>query len=334
MRKLLHFMVNCGIMNKAIRYTIYQKETAMNIEIERLNIGVQEDPSGYIESCNLIYQDRITEIAQKIAENRQQRPIILLAGPSGSGKTTTALTIGKTLSDMGVITHTLSMDNYFCSLKPDEKILAAQGKIDLETPRRINAELLNEHLEAIGKCQPIELPRYDFRESESVPSGTVFRRKEGEIVIFEGIHALNPSVIKLPDDKLSNIYVSVRTRVTCGNIVLHPSKIRLMRRMVRDRNFRSRTLYETLNMFKSVEEGENKYITPYKYRSNFDVDTFIPYELNAYCHELRDDLMQMTDKPELDDLRAILGSLRPLSPSLITPDSLICEFFGGGQFMY
>ena len=133
---------------------------------------------------------------------------------------------------------------------------------------------------------------------------------------------------------ISKIYISVRTRIVHEDIILHPSKVRLMRRMIRDKNFRKRSLRETMNMFKSVEEGENKYIMPYKYRSDFDVDTFSAYEMSVYRNSLLSQLKEMSDVEELKDVIRVLEALTPLDKKFVTPDSLICEFIGHGQFKY
>ena len=107
-----------------------------------------------------------------------------------------------------------------------------------------------------------------------------------------------------------------------------------MRRMIRDKNFRNRALRETMNMFHSVESGENKYIMPYKHRSDYDIDTFMAYELNAYRDSLIDQLRELSDFPELADVTAVLEQLVPLDKKDISRDSLICEFIGQGQFKY
>ena len=242
--------------------------------------------------------------------------------------------IEKLLDDMGHETHTLSMDNWFCPLTEAEKALAAEGKMDLESPLRVDSQLLNQQIEAISACREIELPKYDFKTSTRTGSGRKFKRNKGEIVIFEGIHALNPAVITVPDSMISKIYVSVRTRISGENILLHPSRVRLMRRMIRDRNFRKRSLRETMNMFHSVEAGENKYIMPYKYRSDYDVDTFMSYELSAYRNDLLGQLGELSDVPEVRECIAVLEQLTPINKADITPDSLICEFIGNGQFKY
>ncbi|MCM1529082.1 MAG: hypothetical protein NC093_03700 [Alistipes sp.] len=306
----------------------------MNIEVTRINSGIGAYPGKYVESVNEAYKYQLRRIAESIAAEREQKPVILLSGPSGSGKTTTALMLGKLLGELGCVTHTLSMDNYFNSLTDEERVLAAKGELDLESPNRIDNKLLNEQIEAIEACREVAVPRYDFAESRRGGVTLTLKREPGELVILEGIHALNPAVITVPDSRLCKLYVSVRTRVTSGGIVLHPSKVRLMRRMIRDSNFRKRTLRETMNMFRSVEEGENKYIMPYKHRSDHDIDTFMAYELNVYRDSLLDMLREMSDVPELTDVTAVMSELAPLEAEFIPRDSLIREFIGNGEFEY
>ncbi|MCM1507478.1 MAG: nucleoside kinase [Ruminococcus flavefaciens] len=304
----------------------------MNIEVTRINHEISENPEKYVLSANEDYIYRLQKIVSDIILHQKERPVIVLAGPSGSGKTTTALTIGKLLTESGHTTHTISMDNYFCSLTPEEKRLSALGKVDLESPLRVDKELLNFHIEKIGRGETVEIPQYNFGSSSREPVGVPFRREHGELVIFEGIHALNPEVITVPDSQICKIYVSVRTRVTCGDIILHPSKIRLMRRMIRDSKFRQRSLRETMNMFESVEQGENKYIMPYKHRSDYDVDTFVPYELSLYRDSLLESLHEMNDVPELADITEVMENLLSVESSAVPPNSMVREFIGDGEF--
>ncbi len=300
----------------------------MNIELHDINEKLLADPNQFLEETDLAYQKRLSEIADDIALHRAERPIILLSGPSGSGKTTTAHMIEQILDDRGIETHTLSLDNYFHSLTDEEKLLFAEGKLDLESPRRVDSVFLSEQLTALEEGRPVELPEYDFKESARKMSGRILQRKPGELVILEGIHSLNPDVIRIPDALTARIYVSVRTRITADGEVLHPSKIRLMRRMVRDRLFRKRSLQETLMMFRSVEEGENKYIMPYKYRSTYDVDTFMAYEICAYKPCLSADFQSMLDEPEIQDADAFLTRAAALSSKQLPENSLIREFVG------
>lgn len=306
----------------------------MNIEVTRINQGVTELPVEYVKTVNEDYLYKLRGIAADIAENRSNKPVILLSGPSGSGKTTSAMMISSILGESGIITHTISMDNYFRSLSAEEKELAAHGKMDLESPARIDAELLSRQIEAISFCEEVEIPQYNFKSSVREDSGRRFLRNPGELVIFEGIHALNSDVITVPDSHICKIYVSVRTRITNGRTVLHPSRVRLMRRMIRDGKFRKRTLRETMNMFHSVEEGENKYIMPFKYRSDYDVDTFMAYEPAVYKAFLMDGLKELEDVPEIREILDVLENLYTLDETFVPGDSLIREFIGNGQFKY
>ncbi len=304
----------------------------MNIEVTRINSEIKKNPEKYVLSANEEYTYILQKIVDDVILHQSERPVIVLAGPSGSGKTTTALTIGKLLTKSGHKTHTISMDNYFRSLTENEKHLSSIGKMDLESPLRIDNELLSSHIQKISNGETVEIPKYNFRTSSRETESVPFQRKHGELVIFEGIHALNPNVITVPDNQIYKIYVSVRTRITCNDIILHPSKIRLMRRMIRDKNFRQRSFRETMNMFSNVEQGENKYIMPYKQRSDYDIDTFMPYELSLYRNILLESLHEMNDVPELADITKVMENLLPIASELIPVDSMVREFIGNGEF--
>lgn len=306
----------------------------MNIEVNRINKGICGSPEKYVLETNEIFAFQLRQIAEKIASNIENRPVILLAGPSGSGKTTTAYMLRKMLRELGCNSHALSMDNYFKSLTTEEKELSVLGKMDLESPDRIDKELLNSQIEDIEACRPVEVPKYDFSESRRSEATETLERKKGEAVIFEGIHALNPDVITVQENRLCKLYVSVRTRITTDGIVLNPAKIRILRRMIRDRNFRKRSIEETMNMYHSVELGENKYIMPYKHRSDYDIDTFISYEMSVYRENLLDDLRSMENNSELADVIEVLSDLAPLDSEFVPKDSLIREFIGKGEFKY
>ncbi|MCR4645282.1 MAG: adenylyl-sulfate kinase [Oscillospiraceae bacterium] len=306
----------------------------MNIALDLINREVEQEPAAFIRDMNIRYREYLQKVAADIAEHREERPIILLSGPSGSGKTTSAMMIEKILDEQGIETHTLSLDNYFSPFNDEERKLYAEGRLDLESPQRIDTEFLVSQLRSIYNCEPIELPVYDFKESQRLISGKILERKPGELVIFEGIHALNPDVLAIPDEYTAKMYVSVRTRIMKNGKALHPSRIRLMRRLVRDMHFRKRSFEDTLSMFESVEAGENKYIMPYKHRSDYDVDTFMAYEICAYRPFLIDAFRTMTDSPLVQEMLEFLEDTAPLDESYITPDSLVCEFVGNGQFEY
>lgn len=302
----------------------------MVIDISDINKSIFSNPEAFVRSTDGEYYARVQALADHIASHRNERPIVLLSGPSGSGKTTTAMMIEKILDGRDFETHTLSMDNFFRSLSTSEFERAARGEMDLESPARIDIDLLNDALSKIIACQKVEIPRYDFKRAARVP-GEPLCRRPGEIIILEGIHALNPDVVTIPDENTERIYISVRTRVSTDSTIAHPSMIRLMRRMIRDRRGRGRTLEETFGMYPLVDEGEKRYIMPYKHRSTFDVDTFIAYELNVYKSFLHESL---PSSPCFDDLREVLEHTDALDEKYVPKTSLIREFIGNGQFKY
>lgn len=273
-------------------------------------------------------------IASYIMEHAEEKPIIILSGPSGSGKTTTAFLIERYLDNWNMETHTISMDNFFRTMTPEEQELSARGEMDLESPERLDIPYLNQQLHSILKGEPTWIPRYHFSTTTRDDHDWLLTRKPNELVIVEGIHALNPKVIMLPDDATVRLYISVRTRVTQDDIVLHPSRLRLLRRMIRDQKFRKRELDETVSMFAHVQDGEDKYIAPYKKRASFSVDTFLPYELGVYKTILQDEVMTCASNEVLKELQAIWADIKPLPVNQVPSDSLIREFIGDSVFHY
>ena len=299
------------------------------VSIGEINRALREDPAAMIARTEAAYSAKIRAIAEDIRDHAEDRPLVLLSGPSGSGKTTSAQLIEALLDSWGHETHTISMDNYFSSFTPEQAELARAGKIDLEAPSRLDIPLLNEQLADIVACKPVMLPKYDFKATQRVDSGKVLQRKPGEIVILEGIHALNPDVIRLPEEKICGIYVSVRTRVEVDGKILHPAYIRLLRRMLRDKTHRARSYRETADMLHSVERGEELYIMPFKHRARFDVDTFHDYELAALKALCSDEILTL---PNLELLQRALEQLDTLDEKLVPKTSLVREFIGNGAF--
>ena len=304
----------------------------MAYRLEEINDRLRADAPGFLAECDAAYESRVEHAAETIIARLKQSPIVLLSGPSGSGKTTTAQMLERILDTWGLESHTLSMDNYFKSLSPEEQRMADRGELDLESPERVDATLLHEQLLAMVRGEPVSLPRYDFVNACRVDSGRILERKENEIVILEGIHALNPDVVRLPDENMTKLYISVRTRVVYDDITLHPSKVRLLRRMLRDRVGRGRRPEETIALYASVQRGESRFIMPYKHRADFDIDTFIAYELGVYKKAFYEELKDIHDEPEIDALLTILEHTDEIDAVGVPRGSLIREFIGGGEF--
>lgn len=302
--------------------------------VQEINRELIERKNEFIILSDTAFHKTAENIAELIRKNIDKKPIILLSGPSGSGKTTTALTIENILDTTGNEAHTLSLDNYFKPLNENEKKLLAEDKLDLESPARVDKDLLNTQLEKMINCEAVELPKFNFKTAGRTNSGITLHRKHNEPVILEGIHSLNPDVIEIPEDETLKIYVSVRTRVQHNDTILHPHFIRLLRRMMRDNLFRGRSIDETIRMFRSVEVGAEKFIMPYKHRADVDIDTFIPYELSVYKPFLCEKLQKSERKDEVAKILDILSALESVDEQEIPKNSLIREFIGKGHFKY
>lgn len=299
------------------------------ISVDELN-KLTQTPEKFIEQGEKIYADQLKEAADKIYEQRAERPIVLISGPSGSGKTTSASRVARLLEGYGCKAHTISMDNYFLPMHLDKAARDENGKIDYESPQRMDIALFKEHLEKLFNCVEIDIPLFDFARQDR-DKGMSLKREKGDIIIIEGIHALNPLLTGECERFTIGVYVSVRTRIQNGEELLHPSKIRLMRRLMRDKLYRGRSLDETFEFFKSVERGEDLYIMPYKHRADFDIDTFIEYEAPVYRDILLPDLEKSRDYYDYaayEDIERFLRLLSPLDRKYVPEHSLIREFIG------
>ena len=308
------------------------------INISIINKKLRENSEEFISNCENAYVSQVQALADGINRWGDSKPIILLSGPSGSGKTTTALMLDECLEKMGRKTHTISMDDYFLTINKPHDALDENGKIDYESPYRLDIKLLNEHMMKLANCEEIEIPQFNFREQKR-EKGISLKREKGDFIIFEGIHALNPDVTGLTEGISTGVYVSVRTRIqTKSGAVLHPSQIRLMRRIIRDKLFRGRNPIDTLIQFDSVERGENLYIMPYKKLAEYSIDTFIPYEVSVYKNFLEKELVHTLngygDFERFALIPKVLDEIAGISTEKIPPKSLVREFIGGSGYEY
>lgn len=300
------------------------------LSVDRLNKLLESSSADVTELAEKNYETQLEAAAKLIAENALRRPVVLLSGPSGSSKTTTAFRLKTLLGERGIKAHAVSLDNYFLPL--DGLSEEQKSRLDLESPERLDMPLLTDHLERFCRCEEVCLPAFDFA-TQSRGKGSLFLRQENEPVIIEGIHALNPAVTGCVSRYSIGIYVSVRTRLALGERLLHPEKIRLLRRLIRDSLFRGRSAEETILAFDSVQLGEQRYIMPYKTLAQAEIDTFMSFEAAVYGYIL-DDTLKRIDKTFshydiVQELTDFLTSIRPLPPEAVAEGSIIREFIGG-----
>jgi len=307
--------------------------------IENINKRAIEDPEGLALESEAIYNRKVMEAAASITERMKYSRIVFLSGPSGSGKTTTALKICDAINNLGMYAHTISMDMYFLSKNRDEAPRTADGEHDLESPYCLDLELLNEHYRLLDRGEEVEIPHFCFnKQDRDLSKGKPFKLASNEIVIFEGIHALNDM---LADDHPNafKLYISARSDVESNHkICFKRTWTRLLRRVVRDELFRGTGSEKTLKMWANVRDGEKKYISPYKYKADLLFDSSMAYEVPVMKKFAYNALTAVPEGIERqDELRAVLPALmdfQNIDAKYVPPDSILREFIGGGIYDY
>ncbi len=311
----------------------------MAYELKRINEAIRSDPKGFLEECDAAYQKKIDAAAEKIIRNLPNSPLVLLSGPSGSGKTTTAMKIDQALEKRGVITQTIAMDNYFQTVSPENTPRTPEGTYDFESPLCMDMDLLNEHFTALSQHKEIRIPHYDFcRQMRDTSRCTPLQLKENEVAVFEGIHALNDEIAGQHPDA-STIYISARSNIMDDSrLVFKGTWMRLVRRAVRDLNFRGSDVLYTLAMWSNVRRGEKLYISPFKNRAKIILDSSLPYEVSVmkqFAKPLFEAVPQENPRrQELLEMIRAFDELEDIDSDLVHPDSLLREFIGGGSYSY
>ena len=309
----------------------------MAYQLNDINYQTVADPAGMIAEADARYAALVEQAAEKIAENKKNSPIVLLSGPSGSGKTTTAMKIAEALEKKGIGSHYVGMDDYFSTVNPATTPRTPEGDYDLESPLCLDMELLNEHFTLLSEGKRIYVPKYEFSRQMRIqePSKSI-KLKKDEIVIFEGIHALNDMITDRHPEAFK-LYISAQSDVLFGGrTVFKRTWFRLVRRTVRDYNFRGSSPAETMGMWANVRRGEKLYISRFKEKADFQFDTTLSYELpvfNTTATQLFQSVPEGIER--FDELRSVLPALQlfgHIDESLVSEDSLIREFVGGGIY--
>lgn len=309
----------------------------MAYSLHEINQAIHSNPKDFAESCDAEFQRKVQMAAEKIAEHREESHIILLSGPSGSGKTTTALKIEDALKSMGIVTHTVSMDNYFNTVDPETAPRNRDGAIDYESPFCLDIELLNRHFAMLDRGETIHIPKYEFaRQMRSDIMSQPMCLGHDELVIFEGIHALNDVIIG-KNPKAFKLYIAARSNVLDGeNVIFDHAWLRLCRRIVRDHKFRGSDAEFTMKMWPNVRRGEKLYISPYKENADLMFDSSLACEfsiLKPYVVPLLE-MLPKGKYPEADQILAAYTQIETMSDAYMAPDSLAREFVGGSTYTY
>jgi len=303
-------------------------------EINRRAIN---DPKGFALECEAIYNRKVMEAAAGISERAQQSSVVFLSGPSGSGKTTTALKICDAIKNLGIYAHTISMDMYYLTSDREAAPRTDDGEHDLESPYCLDLELLNEHFHCLDRGEEVIIPHFCFNMQDRDPAkGKPLQLKKDEIVIFEGIHALN-DMLADEHPNAFKLYISARSDIENNNeVCFKRTWTRLLRRIVRDELFRGMGALRTIKMWAIVRDGEKKYISPFKYKADLLFDSSMAYEVPIMKRFATKAIEEVPDDTKrLEELRAVLPALlefEEIDSSFVPPESILREFIGGGIY--
>ena len=307
--------------------------TRLGIEsVGALNDSIQEKrvPEVILVS-EALHEQKIAEIARKIASHVDKTRVVLIAGPSSSGKTTFSKRLSIQLLAYGVSPIPIEVDNYFVDrdLTPRDE----NGVFDFEAIEALNTARLEKDLEGLMAGQEVQLPRYNFRTGSSEP-GDIVKLVPGQLVILEGIHGLNPALIPhIAPEKTFRIYISCLTQLNLDrHNRISTTDTRLIRRIVRDQRERGYSALDTISRWESVRRGEKNHIFPYQENADEIFNSALVYELSA-LKPLAEPLLRQvpfgTDQYiEAKRLLAFLEWFLPIDTDLIPDNSLLKEFLG------
>lgn len=300
-----------------------------NVELSAINKLIQEDVKTLVEETDRYYQNQVKTTAEEIEDSHQH--IVLLSGPSGSGKTTTAGKLKEELSRFGKTSHVISLDDFFRGKGRYPKL--PDGRDDFESVYALDLELIRKTISDMLDCGYASLPKFDFTISEKIDNAYGLEVGEKDIVIFEGIHALNP--ILLPENHSNDahkIYISPKCQIVDnGEMIISSKTLRLTRRMIRDYKFRNYLHQQTIAIWDNVINGERKNITPFADTADSIIDTTHFYEYGLYGTLLEN----LERRDEFEKEQEIVQKIKErydrfsrVNIDLVKREAMIREFIG------
>lgn len=325
-------------------FSIYQEYKAwgkiLNVQSAgRLNeLASSRAIQQFINVAEALHNKKIAEISDRIAERKESVKVVLIAGPSSSGKTTFAKKLAIQLQVLGFNPVPISLDDYF--VERDRTPRDENGQYDFESIDAIDVRLLNENLLDLFSGKTVEIPEFDFKSGSRKPEGKKLNLDRRSIIILEGIHGLNDRLTpRIARDKKYKIYISALTQLNLDDRNrISTTDNRLLRRLVRDYQFRGHSALQTFEMWPSVRRGENKNIFPFQDNADSAFNSALDYEL-AVLKIFAEPLLRMV-KPhdfcynEAMRLLAFLQNFVPISPSYVPDQSILREFIGDSAFKY
>lgn len=306
--------------------------------MEGFKKAIEEGRSGLLIGISEeLMEKKMVHLTDRI--RKRDTKIVLIAGPSSSGKTTFSKRLSMQLLACGIIPHPISLDDYYIDreLTPKDE----NGEYDYETIYALDIDLLKLQMQQMLNGERVEIPHYDFNEGKSIKnSGNFLQLGDNDVLIFEGIHGLNP-LIAPESDAIYKVFVAPMTGLQTGEVngrhtYTPPTDNRLMRRIIRDIKHRNASAQDTIHRWTAVRKGEDKWIFPFVDQADTIFNTALYYELAVIKPQAEAALSQVpADCPEYATAKRLLDFLAdiPVIPEEHIPHfSLLCEFIGNSVF--
>ena len=335
--KLPEFKDSPGLFTVYKRYKEWGKLQNITSVASLNELVYNRKTRDFIDITESFLNKNIADIADKIHE-RGNVKVVLLAGPSSSGKTTTSKKLAIQLKVLGYTPHVISLDNYYVDRTRTPR--DENGDFDYECLEALDIEQLNENLVDLFAGKPVKLPSYDFKEGKQYYNKPELILGESDILVMEGIHGLNDKLTPLikPENKFK-VYLSALTQLNLDDQNrISTSDNRLIRRIVRDSQFRGKSASETIQMWPSVQRGERLHIFPFQNNADVMLNTALDYELAVLRTYAAPLLRCVTpferEYAEASRLLQFLSNFYTIPATYVPGQSIIREFIGGSDFKY
>ena len=332
----LDYEHHAKVFDKFNEYSAWGNALGINNAADLNQIVSQAGERELINLAEAHYDGQLAKISDIIYNDKKDIKIVLIAGPSSSGKTTTSKKLDIYLRSKGFKTHPISLDDYYIEL--DKRPLDENGRPDFESISAIDTDLFNKNLTQLLEGKKVSLPTYNFITRKREYNGKTLQLGENDLIIVEGLHALNDELTMSIDNKLKyKIYIGPLTQINIDNhSYIHTSDVRKLRRIVRDSKTRGYTARETLRNWKDVARGERNNIYIFQDDADVVVNSSLIYEigvLKTYVEPLLFNVDE--DDPEYPEALRLINFLRnflPIPSDDVPADSVLREFIGGSCY--